>query len=110
VQFVKRTGDIAVANTATGIVLIAGTATFATEWYNTEKVNWKVPIATLLAAAVFDGLGKLDDKAAIGLSVLVLLGALTTKWGGRSAVETVAAIFTEQTEKKQSSTTKKKAA
>jgi PPE-repeat protein len=98
------------ASTATGLVLIAGTATFATEWYNTGKVNFKVPIATLLAAAVFDGLAKLDDKAAVGLSVLVLLGALTTKWGGRSAVETVAAVFTEQTEKKKQPSTTKKAA
>lgn len=97
------------ASTATGIILIAGTATFATEWYNTGKVNWKVPIATLLAAAVFDGLAKLNDKAAIGLSVMVLLGALTTKWGGRSVVETVAAAFTEQTEKKATTTAKKAA-
>lgn len=80
--------------TATNIILIAGTATFATEWYNTKKVNFKVPVATLLAAAVFDGLSKLDSKAAIGLSVMVLLGALTTKWGGKSAVETVAAAMT----------------
>lgn len=96
------------ASTATGIILIAGTITFATEWYNTGKVNFKVPVATLLAAAVFDGLAKLDDKAAIGLAVMVLLGAVTVKWGGRSVVETVAAAFSEQTEKK--TTTPKKAA
>jgi hypothetical protein len=79
---------------ATGIILIAGTATFTTEWYNTKKVNFKVPVATLLAAAVFDGLAKLDSKAATGLSIMVLLGALTTKWGGKSVVETLAAVMT----------------
>jgi hypothetical protein len=79
-----------VANTATGIILIAGTTTFATEWYNTKKVNFKIPVATLLAAAIFDGFAKLDDKAAIGVSVIVLLGAFTTKWGGKSAAETLA--------------------
>lgn len=97
------------ASTATGIILIAGTITFATEWYNTGKVNFKVPIATLLAAAVFDGLAKLDDKAAIGLSIMVLLGAVTVKWGGRSVVETIAATFSEKAGK-QPTTTKKKAA
>lgn len=97
------------ASTATGVILIAGTITFVTEWYNTGKVNFKVPVATLLAAAIFDGLAKLDDKAAVGLSIMVLLGAVTVKWGGKSVVETVAAAFSEQTEKK-STTAKKKAA
>lgn len=82
------------ASTATGIILIAGTATFTTEWYNTKKVNFKIPVATLFAAAIFDGFAKLDNKAAIGISVIVLLGALTTKWGGKSAVETLAAAMT----------------
>lgn len=96
------------ASTATGIILVAGTITFVTEWYNTEKVNFKVPVATLLAAAVFDGLAKLDDKAAVGLSIMVLLGAVTVKWGGRSVVETVAATFSGKAQKQP--TTKKKAA
>lgn len=96
------------ASTATGVILIAGTITFVTEWYNTGKVNFKVPVATLLAAAVFDGLAKLDDKAAVALSIMVLLGAVTVKWGGRSVVETIAATFSEQTGKK--ATTAKKAA
>jgi hypothetical protein len=91
---------------ATGLILIAGTATFATEWYNTKKVNFKVPVATLLAAAVFDGFAKLDDKAAIGIAVMVLLGALTTKWGGKSAVETVASAMTN-VEKKPKTTVRK---
>lgn len=85
------------ASTATGIILIAGTATFTNEWYQTKKVNFKVPIATLFAAAVFDGFAKLDDKAAIGISVIVLLGALTTKFGGKSVVETVSQLMANTT-------------
>lgn len=84
---------------ATGIILIAGTATFTTEWYNTKKVNFKIPVATLLAAAVFDGFAKLDSKAATGVSIMVLLAALTTKWGGKSAVETIAAAMTSAEKK-----------
>jgi hypothetical protein len=87
------------ANVATGIILIAGTTTFATEWYNTKKVNFKIPVATLFAAAIFDGFAKLDSKAATGIAVIVLLGALTTKWGGKSAMETLASTTTKVTKK-----------
>jgi hypothetical protein len=99
-----------VAETATGIVLIAGTITFGNEWYQTGKVNWKIPIATMLAAAVFDGLAKLDDKAAIGLSVIVLLGAFTTKFGGKSVAQTVTDIFTQVNKPETPKSTVKRAA
>jgi hypothetical protein len=82
-----------VASTATGIILIAGTITFANEWYQTHTVNWRVPIATLLAAAVFDGLATIDSKAAVGLSIIVLIGAFTAKFGGKSASATLAELF-----------------
>jgi|SRR5215471_665799 len=81
------------ANTATVIVLTAGTATFANEWYQTHKVNWRVPIATLLAGAVIDGLNKVDDKAAIGLSIMVLIAALATKFGGKSVIDTLVELW-----------------
>lgn len=97
------------AGTATGIILIAGTITFANEWYQTKKVNWKVPIATLFAAAVFDGLGKLDDKAAIGLAVLVLLGAVTTKFAGKSVVDTMVQLFSQVNKQPQNAPVRKAA-
>jgi hypothetical protein len=88
-----------VANLATGVILTAGTITFANEWYQTGKVNWRVPVATVLAAAVFDGLAHIDDKAALGLSIIVLFGALTTKFGGKSASETISTFFQQSTTK-----------
>lgn len=90
------------ANTATGIILIAGTMTFANEWYQTKKINWRVPIATLLAGAVIDGLSKVDDKAAIGLSVMVLIVASATKFGGKSFIDTMVELWgnKQQTGKK----------
>ena len=87
------------ASIATGIILTAGTITFANEWYQTGKVNWRVPVATVLAAAVFDGLAHIDDKAAVGLSIIVLMGAMTTKFGGHSAAETVAGFFQQSAAK-----------
>lgn len=85
------------ASIATGIILTAGTMTFVNEWYQLKKVNWRVPVATLLGAAIFDGLAHIDEKAAVGLAIIVLMGAATTKFGGKSAVDTIASFFKEST-------------
>jgi hypothetical protein len=81
------------ANVATGIVLLAGTTTFANEWYQTGQVNWRVPVATLLAAAAIDGFAHIDEKAAVGLSIMVLIAASVTKFNGKSTVDTLAQLF-----------------
>lgn len=85
--------------TATGIILVAGTITFANEWYNTGKADFKVAVATMLAAAIFDGIAKVDERAAVGLSVIVLITAFTTKFGGQSVASTIAKIFSESEQK-----------
>lgn len=88
------------ASTAAGIILIAGGITFTNEWYQTHGqngqsgINWRVPIATVIAAAIFDGLAKLDDKAAIGVSVLVLIGAFVNKVNGKSIADVLNESFT----------------
>jgi hypothetical protein len=83
------------ASTATGIILIAGGITFTNEWYQTHTINWKVPIATVLAAAVFDGLAKLDDKAAVGVSIIVLIGAFVNKINGKSIADLLTSSFSK---------------
>jgi glucokinase len=98
-----------VASLATGIILVAGTITFSNEWYQTGKINWRVPVATVLAAAVFDGLAHIDDRAAVGLAIIVLMGAAVTEFGGKSASATVASFF-QQSAAGTKTTTKKKAA
>ena len=75
------------------IILASGTITFVNEWLHTKTLNWKVPVATFLLAAVFAGVTKIDVKASYALSVMVLIGALTTEFGGQSAASTVAGIF-----------------
>jgi hypothetical protein len=90
--FTKRTVRIDMA-TATVIVLTAGTITFTNEWYQTRTINWRVPVATLLLAGLMDEFAKLDDKAATGLSVMILIGALLTKFGGKSAADQIAETF-----------------
>jgi hypothetical protein len=78
---------------ATAIVLTAGGITFVNEWYWTRQVNWRVPVATLFLAAIFDGLAKLDPKAGTGLSIMLLIGALMTEFNGHSAASTIAQLF-----------------
>lgn len=72
--------------TATVITLTAGGLTFTNEWYQTKRIDWKVPLATVVLAAGVDMLSELDNKAAILLSVLILMGAVTTKFNGKSVV------------------------
>jgi hypothetical protein len=82
-----------VANTATVIIVVAGTTTFANEWWQTKVVNWRIPIATALLAAAFDGLAHLDSGAATGLALMALLGAATVKFNGHSAADTISGLF-----------------
>jgi len=79
--------------TATNIILIAGTITFTNEWYQTKEVNWRVPVATIIIAAVFDGLAHLDDHAATGIAVIALIGALVTQFNGKSAASTLSGLM-----------------
>jgi hypothetical protein len=87
------------SSTATGIVLIAGTATFANEWYQTGKVNFKVGVATLLAAAAFDAFAKVSSKGANALAVMVLIAAITTRFDGKSVADTLAEMFAKTSKK-----------
>jgi hypothetical protein len=81
------------AATATVIIITAGTITFTNEWLQTHEVNLRIPLATVLAAAVFDTLAHFNDKAATGLAIIVLLGAVTTKFSGKSIANEVRDTF-----------------
>lgn len=80
------------ASTAAVIVLTAGTATFTNKWYQEHRVDWKIPLATVLAAAAVDGMSRLDEKGATLLSVMVLIAALSTKFNGKSVFDSLSGI------------------
>lgn len=61
---------------STGLVLTAGAITFTNEWIQGGGPNWRVAIATLGSALVFSGLEKLDEEAAVGLAVIVMITVL----------------------------------
>ena len=48
------------ADTGMKLVLLAGGLTLSNEWLQTREINWRVPVATVLAAAVASGVGKVS--------------------------------------------------
>jgi uncharacterized membrane protein YfcA len=75
------------AGTGATIVLIAGTMTFTNEWYQTKHANWRIPVATLLGAAILSAVGDVSPKAATGIAAMVLIGAASARFNGKSAIE-----------------------
>jgi hypothetical protein len=75
---------------APGIVLIAGTMTFANEWYQTNSINWRVPIATFGAAWLMAGVAEASPQTANGLAVMVLIVAMSTPFNGKSVFQEIA--------------------
>jgi hypothetical protein len=69
------------------IVLVAGTGTFANEWLQTGKPNWRVIPATLLAAWGFTALDKVSERTALALAFMVAIVAVTTTFGGKSIAQ-----------------------
>jgi len=76
----------------TNIVLVAGAVTFTGEWYWSQKMDWKVPLATILLAAGFEGLSSLDRNGTTILALIIFAGAASTKFSGHSAFDMVTAL------------------
>lgn len=74
---------------STGIVLTATAISFVNEWVNTSKPNFRVGMAGLGVALLFDGLEKLNEPAAVGLSVIMLITVVLTPINGNSPADTV---------------------
>jgi hypothetical protein len=79
-------------SSAPGIVFLAGSLTFANEWYQTDQVNWKVPIATFGAAWLMAGIAEISDKTATGLAIMALIVACSTPFGGKSVLQEMASV------------------
>lgn len=74
---------------STGIVLTSTGIVLANEWYQTNKVNFRVAIAGLGVALVFSGIEKINEKAGVGLSVIMLITVLMTPINGKTPAQTV---------------------
>jgi hypothetical protein len=74
------------------LVLLAGTLTFGNEWYQTHEINWRVPVATVLAAAGTAGLGRVSPGGAAGIGVMALIVAAATPLNGKSPIQELASV------------------
>jgi hypothetical protein len=84
------------SNYGPALVLTAGTLTFGNEWLQTGKLNWRVPVATLLGAGVMAAIGVVSTGAANGLAVMVLIAAANTEFNGKSAVQEISSSLPQQ--------------
>ena len=74
---------------STGIVLTATGIAFANDWAQSGNANIRIPIAGLGVALLFAGIERLDARAAIGLSYIMLITAVLTPIRGKSPADTV---------------------
>lgn len=77
---------------STGIVLSGTAISFANEWYQTDTPNFKILLAGMGVALLFDGIEQLDERAAVGLSAIFLVTVLLTPFNGKAPSQTVLAI------------------
>jgi hypothetical protein len=73
-------------------MLIAGTISFGNEWLQTGNANFRIPVATLAAGGFLAALEKIYPKAAIGLSVIVLITVIMTPLNGKSPMQELASV------------------
>jgi hypothetical protein len=81
------------ADTGMKLVLLAGGLTFSNEWLQTRTVNWRVPVATVLAAAVTSGIGKVSPNGGIGIGIMALIVAAATPLNGKSPIQEIGSVI-----------------
>jgi hypothetical protein len=74
------------------IVLVAGGATFTTEWMYSKVIDWKVPLATVLLAAAMEGVSAVDRNGGTLLGIMIALGAFSTKFNGHSFFDMITGL------------------
>jgi len=86
---------------STGIVLTATGISFANEFVQSDgtNINIRVLFAGGLLALVFDGIEKVNEQAAVGLSVIALITVLVTPFSGKSPIQTLADMAVSQPQK-----------
>jgi hypothetical protein len=77
---------------STGIVLTATGISFANDWLQTNQPNWRIPVAGLVVALIFDGVEHVNETAGVGLSVLMMIAVLLTPIHGKSPADTIISL------------------
>lgn len=76
-----------------GIVLTATAISFGNSWVNTNTPNFRIAVAGLGTALIFDGIEKLNTQAAVGLSVMMMIAVVLTPIHGKSPAQTVVQLL-----------------
>lgn len=79
-------------DTGMKLVLLAGGMTFANEWFQAHEVNYRVAVATVLAAAGTAGIGRISPGGAASLGLMALIAAAATPLKGKSPIQQLAAV------------------
>jgi hypothetical protein len=79
-------------DTGMKLVLFAGTLTFSNEWLQTRELNWRVPVATVLAAAAVAGIGRVSPGGATSLGVMAVIAAAATPLNGKSPIQEIGSV------------------
>lgn len=87
------------------LVLLAGTLTFSNDWLQTHEINWRVPVATVLAAAATAGIGRVSPGGATSLGVMALIVAAATPLNGKSPIQQIGDVVNGSPVKRKTSTT-----
>lgn len=95
------------ADTGMKLVLLAGTLTFGNEWYQTHEINWRVPVATVLAAAAVAGIGRVSPGGATSMGVMALIVAAATPLNGQSPIQELNTVINGSRTAKKTATTAK---
>ena len=97
------------AGTGMKLVLLAGTLSFGNEWLQTRQLNWRVPVATVLAAAAVSGLGNVSPNGATSVGVMALIVAAATPLNGKSPIQEIGGFINPPRTAKTKTTTAKAA-
>jgi len=77
---------------STGIVLTGTGISFANEFMQTKTPNFRIIMAGLGVALLFDGIEKIDERAAVGLSIIFVVTVLLTPINGKAPTQTVLSL------------------
>jgi hypothetical protein len=94
-------------DTGMKLVLVAGTLTFTNEWVQTKAINWRIPVATVLAAAAIAGIGKVSPGGATSLGVMAVIVAAATPLNGKSPIQEIALVVGQRSTAHKTRTTVK---
>jgi hypothetical protein len=90
---------VVLVGASTTLVLSATAISLGNEWLNTGEVNWRIPIAGIGTALIFDLIETVDPQIGKGLAVLMFISVMVTPFKGKSPAETAAHLLDTGTTK-----------